>query len=70
MLKSVAKQLFAAFLLLSVASPAFSDTATEVNASETATASDATNQGETQTAVVVLTDPEIAAVEDEEPDCE
>ncbi len=70
MLKSVAKQLLAAFLLLCVASPAFSDTATEVNSSETATVSSESNQDQGQTAVVVLTDPEIAAVEDEEPDCE
>ena len=70
MFKSVAKQLLAAFLLLCVASPAFSDTATEVNTSETAAVSDETNQDQSQTTVVVLTDPEIAAVEDEEPDCE
>ena len=70
MLKTVAKQLFAALLLLCVASPAFSDTATDVNSSETATVSSETSQDQEQTAVVVLTDPEIAAVEDEEPDCE
>ena len=70
MLKSVAKQFLATFLLLCVSSPAFSDTATEVNSSEAATVSSETNQEQGQTAVVVLTDPEIAAVEDEEPDCE
>lgn len=68
MLKFAAKQLLAAFLLLCVTSLAFSDTATEVNTSESATASGETDKA--QTAVVVLTDPEIAAVEDEEPDCE
>ena len=70
MLKSVAKQLLATFLLLCVASPALSDTTTDVNTSETAIASNETNQEQGQTTVVVLTDPEIAAVEDEEPDCE
>lgn len=66
-----------AALVLLIASPTFGDTVTEGEASVTKTVtaqSSADNNSNAedseQAKVVVLTDPEIAATVDEEPDCE
>ncbi len=69
MVQKVTNQFIAAFLLACLASPAFGDANSDHAASEAAVTAE-TSAESGQTAVVVLTDPEIAAVEDEEPDCE
>ena len=60
MLNSVTRKALVLCLLIFFASPSFGDAETPKK----------TEEGEEQTTVVLITDPEIQAVEDEEPDCE
>ena len=60
MLKKITSIVITALLLFFTASFSFADSAHDAT----------TDEHSTQTAVVVITDPDIAAAEEEEPDCE
>ncbi len=69
MLIKLSQNALAACLLLCISGTVFADSEIEPTPDKVAVTSEQQTETE-QVAVIILTDPEIAAVEEEEPDCE